>query len=75
MSLFQNLFACRCDSKDTKDDVKLEVGKTAIGCDMLKNATTNDIKGLDMKFDLKITMLNNKIDNILMLLNNIKREV
>ena len=79
MSLFQNLLTCNC-SKDTKEeekitDVKLEVNKTSVGCDILKNATSNDIKSLDIKFDLKISMLNNKMDNILMLLNNMKREV
>lgn len=80
MSLFQNLLTCNCDTKDTKDeekltDVKLEVGKTAVGCDMLKSDTRNDIKALDMKFDLKFTMLSDKIDNILLLLNTTRREV
>ena len=75
MSLFNNLFGCRCDTKETKDDekivdVKLEVGKTAMGCDMLKNATSNDIKALDTKFDLKFSMLSDKIDNIVMLITN-----
>ena len=79
MSIFENLWTCNCDRKDTNDedkitDVKLEVNKTSVGCDMLKNATSNDVKTLDVKFDMKFAMLNNKIDNMLLLLNAIKRE-
>ena len=76
MSVFNNLLGCDCTSKDEPDiiDVKQKVGKNEIVCDILKNDTKNDIKMLDTKFDLKFSMLSNKIDNILMLLNNIKYE-
>lgn len=70
-SLIKNLFNCSCkDNDDEEDEIKERITKLEMNVDSLQRENFQNMSRIEDKISLKFDLLNNKIDNVIMILNS-----
>lgn len=68
MPIFKNVFACSSQEKE-EDDLKDRINRLEIKFDLIEREYQANFRSLSDRLDIKLTMLENKIDNLILVLN------
>jgi DNA-directed RNA polymerase beta subunit len=73
MGIFENLFACICNNNEN-DDIDMlskRIDRIESKIELMERDNISAIKRLEDQMNIKFDMLNNKIDNLIIMINKL----
>ncbi len=70
MPIFRNVFACSSQDTEEKEELKREIDRLQTRMELIERDFANSVRSLNDRIDMKLSILEGKIDTLVMLLQN-----